>query len=624
MSQSLPIQLPLGSPIPPISSHAISVSLPSWLDNIGYEEADPEVITKLKSGYPRFVYHAKVKLLCAFFEKKLALPSESCLVFRSRRIAQECRDFICIQVARLAPPPSGTEPQPKTPTKPPARIAEYTLSSSLQSFSALDASKPAPAAAPAPAPIYLHVVLFAKSWAPVAKQFWQHSGEGISSRFAEHALRIIESNERALSLEAGRSNGRAPQNPYYKASQFKNSSAVALQQLQSSIDRDQELFLDERFGRNLNLAFGAPAKAVLRKRIAGILGDSMDGSDELLEQLSQPAEPETAAGAAASRSSRLPESNVFLFSTGMSAIYNSHRLVLRLFPGLKSVQFGFPYLDTLKIQQKFGPGCHFLGHGSPNDLDHLVNDILPNEPISAVFCEFPSNPLLRSADLARLRSLADQYGFLLIIDDTIGNFVNVAAIDYADVVVSSLSKIFSGDSDVTGGSLVVNPSGRHVERILATLHEIYEDTVWIEDAIYLERNSRKNRERIQIIDSNAERLCEFLHGHPKVVQLFYPKYTDREIYDRFKRPQGGYGGLFSVVLQDEQQASRFYDHLHVAKGPSLGTIFTLASPYAILAHYGELDWAKSFGVDRHLIRVSVGTENYDDLERTFREALDSC
>jgi cystathionine gamma-synthase len=44
-----------------------------------------------------------------------------------------------------------------------------------------------------------------------------------------------------------------------------------------------------------------------------------------------------------------PES-VFLFSCGMAAIYFSHQIVRELYHGLKTVQFGFPYIDSLKIQ----------------------------------------------------------------------------------------------------------------------------------------------------------------------------------------------------------------------------------------------------------------------------------
>lgn len=72
-------------------------------------------------------------------------------------------------------------------------------------------------------------------------------------------------------------------------------------------------------------------------------------------------------------------------------------------------------------------------------------------PVSALFTEFPSNPLLRSADLTRLRALADKYDFLIVIDETIGNFMNVQVHQYADLVVSSLTKVFSGSSNVMGG-----------------------------------------------------------------------------------------------------------------------------------------------------------------------------
>lgn len=69
----------------------------------------------------------------------------------------------------------------------------------------------------------------------------------------------------------------------------------------------------------------------------------------------------------------------------------------------------------------------------------------------AVFCEFPGNPLLKSPDLRRLRSLADHHDFAIVVDETIGNFMNVNVLPYADVVVSSLTKVFSGDSNVMGG-----------------------------------------------------------------------------------------------------------------------------------------------------------------------------
>ena len=118
-------------------------------------------------------------------------------------------------------------------------------------------------------------------------------------------------------------------------------------------------------------------------------------------------------------------------------------------------QCRFPYLDTLKIQEKFGAGVHFLGTGLESDYQLLESILTSGESISAVFCEFPSNPLLRSTDLRRLRALANDHEFVIVVDETVGNFANVDVLSHADVVVSSLTKIFSGDSNVMGGRYII-------------------------------------------------------------------------------------------------------------------------------------------------------------------------
>jgi len=81
----------------------------------------------------------------------------------------------------------------------------------------------------------------------------------------------------------------------------------------------------------------------------------------------------------------------------------------------------FLYTDTLKVLETWGPGCHLLGHSLDSGNRTSTN---PHEPpVLALFTEFPSNPLLRSPDLERLRTLSDRYDHLMIVDDT--NFNNV-------------------------------------------------------------------------------------------------------------------------------------------------------------------------------------------------------
>ena len=128
------------------------------------------------------------------------------------------------------------------------------------------------------------------------------------------------------------------------------------------------------------------------------------------------------------------ERDAWLFPTGMAAIACIWRAIRRLEPQRPTVQFGFPYVDTLKIQQRFRPQAwRFLPRGDATDLQQLAQ-LLQREPISALFCETPTNPLLTMPDLAELRRLADAYGFLLIVDDTLAAVINDNPLPWADAV----------------------------------------------------------------------------------------------------------------------------------------------------------------------------------------------
>lgn len=112
-----------------------------------------------------------------------------------------------------------------------------------------------------------------------------------------------------------------------------------------------------------------------------------------------------------------------------------------------------------------------------------------------------------------------------------------------------------------------------------------------------------------------------------IKQVYYPKWQTRKNYDKCRLPprienEGNFGGLFSVTFTSQQVAEVFFDALPCAKGPSLGTNFTLACPYTILAHYFELPWAAQYEVEEGLVRVSVGLEDTDILLDWFRNSLE--
>ncbi|MFU8849130.1 MAG: PLP-dependent transferase [Opitutales bacterium] len=79
---------PLGARFPD-SPHAVISSLPTMADVCGYEEGDPEVMSALKSGYPRFVQHEYVGRLIEFYREREGLSGQKIVLIPSRRAADD-------------------------------------------------------------------------------------------------------------------------------------------------------------------------------------------------------------------------------------------------------------------------------------------------------------------------------------------------------------------------------------------------------------------------------------------------------------------------------------------------------------------------------------------------------
>ena len=83
----------LGSALPD-DEFGVSVSLPLWRHVIGYEEGDQDIVSKFRSGYPRFCCPPAVSQLFTAAEKDLASAGERCLVFPRLLQAERCVEFI--------------------------------------------------------------------------------------------------------------------------------------------------------------------------------------------------------------------------------------------------------------------------------------------------------------------------------------------------------------------------------------------------------------------------------------------------------------------------------------------------------------------------------------------------
>lgn len=469
----------VGRPIPS-SPHAVSVALPRWQDVVGYEEKRPEVLSKLQTGYPRFVVHQRVRELAQRFNQ-----DQPCLPFPSLSTAEQCAAFI------------------RQNTDQPTQIAAA------------------------------HDV-FAVSTTPAAalalSAFWQHTGLIVSSR---QATAVLE--------------GRQPQ---------------------------------------------AKADAEVRQSLREILAGFYECSP----------------------------SDVFLTPSGMAAQFAALRTVNLWRPRLATVQLGFPYVDTLKLQQKLGYGGILL-----HDLEHITRDLqqlLDRQPLAGCFCEIPGNPLLGSADVRQISPLLRQHAMPLIADDVVATPFNVDLSPYADLIATSLTKYVAGTGDTMGGALICNPRSPLYATLKTFAQAQHEELLWGEDAAVLEAQARTFPDRMRQHNRNGLLLAERLRQHDQVERVWYPRWEFAAAYEAVRRPQGGWGSLITFLPKDaETRAPRVYDALPFCKGPSLGTIFTLACPFTLLAHYSELAWAESCGVSRYLIRLSVGLEDPEDLWSRLDRAL---
>lgn len=317
------------------------------------------------------------------------------------------------------------------------------------------------------------------------------------------------------------------------------------------------------------------------------------------------------------------QGDVYLYESGMSAVFAVHRVLRKLAPSKKTLQLDFPYVDVLKVQNHFGAGVVFLPVSEGELFDEALNRIRVGE-FSAVFCEVPNNPLLRMMDLVKVRDACDAGNVPLVIDDTVCSAYNVDVKPYADIVTSSLTKWIVGSGDVMAGAVQLVKKSNFYGEFKAFFDDDCGEShskLYAHDAAVLDEGSRGFEERMKPVNEAAQSIVDFLLNHDAVKQVWYPSIDTKDFYQQVKTEKGGYGGLLSFTLKNDKKSAKFFNHLRISKGPSFGTEFSLACPYTLLAHYDELEWAEGCGVSRNLIRLSVGNEGKQDLITRFNEAF---
>ena len=243
-----------------------------------------------------------------------------------------------------------------------------------------------------------------------------------------------------------------------------------------------------------------------------------------------------------------------------------------------------------------------------------------------ILTESPSNPVLRIADLAAIREIADECGALFAVDNTFLSPALQNPIEFgADLVIHSTTKYINGHSDVVGGA------------VIAATEELAEQcTYWANvigitgapfDSFMTLRGVRTLFPRIRQHEESASLIANLLQQQANVRKVYYPGLEDHEGHELARRQQRGFGGMVSFEIDGGEAAVQaFVENLaFFSLAESLGGVESLVCHPASMTHAPVCEERKqAAGVTPTLIRLSIGLESTDDLVADLLRALESA
>jgi cystathionine gamma-synthase len=307
------------------------------------------------------------------------------------------------------------------------------------------------------------------------------------------------------------------------------------------------------------------------------------------------------------------------FSTGMAAISNT--LFTFLTTGKRVVSVKDTYGGTSKIFIDFLP--HYgvdVKLCDTTDHDQLEEEIAKG--CDLVYLETPTNPTLKVVDVQRLSQAAKKVNAIVVVDNTFATPINQNPLQLgADLVIHSATKFLCGHSDAMGGLVAGNK--QLVDKIFH-FREINGASLQADPAYMIARGMKTLELRIERQNTSALKIAQYLKGHEKVKDVFYPGLETHEGHNIAKKQMRGFGGIMSFALTgDYDMVKKFLTALKLVHlAASLGSVSSLAGPPRTTSHV-ELteEQRKLLGIPESLIRYSVGIENVDDLLQDLEEAL---
>ncbi|MDB9793822.1 cystathionine gamma-synthase family protein [Flavobacteriaceae bacterium] len=323
------------------------------------------------------------------------------------------------------------------------------------------------------------------------------------------------------------------------------------------------------------------------------------------------------------------------FESGMSAI--STTMLAYLKPGDVLIYGNPVYGGTHHFITHFlkDLGVKVLPFSSATKNEEILAQLKSKEfygPVKMIYFESPANPTNTLFDLEELHNLKStissesNHDVMLVMDNTYLGPIWQKPLDYGiDIVCYSATKFLNGHSDVIAGCVmgaesVISPI-KTLRTFLGSMIAPY--TAWL-----LTRSLETLYLRMSKQGENAEKVVEFLIKHKAVKTVSFPgiESMGKQQNEIFKKQCKGAGAMISFeVFGGEKEAFKVLNKLELIKlAVSLGSNESLAQHPHSMTHADVPDEIKEeIGINKGLVRLSVGIENVNDiindLDQAFKE-----
>jgi cystathionine beta-lyase/cystathionine gamma-synthase len=264
---------------------------------------------------------------------------------------------------------------------------------------------------------------------------------------------------------------------------------------------------------------------------------------------------------------------------------------------------------------------YFSPENGTYDREKFERELSVLKP-ALVYIETISNPMLIVTDVTGIIRIAKKYGTKVIVDNTFATPVLFKPLDEgADLVVHSVTKYFSGHGNLTAG--VICGNDQELMRSAVEYKKFTGHMISPDDAYRLQTHLHTFKMRYNRQCENAQKLASYLGKMSVIRYVWFPGLTNHPSHAIAANLFGGkgFGAMitFDFAGADKEEKGRRRDKFIELVSEKIKLIPTLGDPHTILMPV-EAVWGVKYP-EPGMIRLSVGFEEYEELEETISNAL---